>query len=69
MPDQTTIITLGNVIAWLLSSTRTVDELIQVSGIVKARCEDGSFAGQVRKAFDDVTAQADAAEKAKFGPP
>ena len=68
MPDTTTI-TLGNVIAWLLSSTRTVDELIQVSGIVKARCEDGSFAGQVRRAFDDVTAQADAEEKAKFGPP
>jgi hypothetical protein len=69
MPSRTPLdppLTLGEVEAWVLDSSRTVDELVTISGIIKGRCEDGSFAGETRKAFDDVSQEAAELERTKF---
>jgi hypothetical protein len=67
MGTDSKIPSLGEVVAWVLDPARTIDELIQISAMVKARCEDGSLAGQTQKAFADVAAEAASEEKAKFG--
>jgi hypothetical protein len=65
--DEVNAMTIGNVTSWLMQPERTPDELIQCSAVVKMRFEDSGFAGQTRKAFEDVSAQADAAQREKFG--
>lgn len=59
-------ITLGQIEAWILDPSRTLEELYEVSGLVKIRCEDSCFAGQTRAAFEDVSREADTLAKAKF---
>jgi hypothetical protein len=60
-------LSLGEVTAWVLDETRTLDELVSVSGLIKGRCEDSSFAGQTRKSFEDVEDEASKLEQEKFG--
>ena len=64
--DSSQGITLGQIEAWILDSSRTLEELYQVSGLVKLRCEDSCFAGQTRAAFDSVSQEADTLAKKKF---
>lgn len=60
-------LSLEEVETWVLDSARTIDELIEISGLVKTRCEDASFAGQTRRAFEDVSKEASDLERSKFG--
>ncbi len=64
--DPASPVTLGQIEAWILDPLRTLEELYEVSGLVKIRCEDSCFAGQTRAAFEDVSREADTLAKAKF---
>jgi hypothetical protein len=65
MPGGTAA-TVEQVNAYLLDPARTVEELTAVLGVVKARLDDASMAGQVRTAFEDASAEADAIARARF---
>lgn len=67
--SQLAPVTLGQIEAWILDPLRTLEELYEVSGLVKIRCEDSCFAGQTRAAFEEVSQEADTLTKAKFPAP
>jgi hypothetical protein len=61
------MITQAQVNAWLLDSTRTVQELIDVMGVCHAQIESQSFEGQVRQTFVAASKEMDDAEVKRFG--